>query len=119
MSATGSTEPAKAPRRQVHATSYVVRCRDGASGEALRAAHTAEHLAYIESVMGEINVAGPLFDEDGQRVIGSMYCLQTRSLARAREIVENDPYFRAGVFESVEYTPHMPAAGLFIGGKTW
>ena len=120
MSATQSTDAAGVPpRRQVHPTSYVVRCRDGAKGTELRAAHTAEHLAYIEQVMGDLNVAGPLFDESGKSVIGSMYCLHTQSLARAREIIENDPYFKAGVFESVEYTPHMPAAGKFIGGKTW
>lgn len=115
-----STESAAAsPRRQLHPTSYVVRCLDGAHGAELRTAQTAAHLAYIESVMGELNVAGPLFDESGTAVIGSLYCLHTPSLARAREIVENDPYFRAGVFDSVEYTPHMPAAGKFIGGKTW
>ena len=114
-----NTESSGAPRRQIHGTSYVVLCRDGANGAALRAAHAGEHLAYIETVMGDLNVAGPLFDQSGKVVIGSMYCLHTQSLARAREIIEGDPYFRAGVFDSVEYTPHMPAAGKFIGGKTW
>lgn len=119
MSPTETTSAAAAPRRQLHGTSYVVLCRDGPNGEALRAAHNADHLAYIETVMGDLNVAGPLFDDTGKRVIGSMYCLHTQSLVRAREIVENDPYFRGGVFASVDYIPHMPAAGKFVGGKTW
>jgi uncharacterized protein YciI len=48
-----------------------------------------------------------------------MYCLHTRSLERAKEIIENDPYFRHGAFASVEYFPHLPAAGRYIGGKIW
>jgi uncharacterized protein YciI len=113
-------EPAAAPaRRAPEVTSFVVLCRDTPNGPQLRAAHTREHLSYIETVMGELNVAGPLFDDTGKQVIGSMYCLHTPSLIRAREIVENDPYFKAGVFATLEYLPHMPAAGKFIGGKTW
>ncbi|MBU6379310.1 MAG: hypothetical protein KJS95_12360 [Gammaproteobacteria bacterium] len=100
-------------------TAFVVICRDGPNGAAMRAAHTAEHLAYIETVMDELNVAGPLFDNGGDTPVGSLYCLHTRSLARAREIIENDPYVKHGVFASVEYFPHVPAAGRYIGGKIW
>ena len=41
-------------------TAFVVICRDGPNGAVVRAVHTAEHLAYIETVMDELNVAGPL-----------------------------------------------------------
>lgn len=100
-------------------TAYIVLCRDGVSGAAVRAAQTASHMAYIERVMDELNVAGPLYDESREQPIGSLYCLHTHSLARAKEIVENDPYFLHGAFESVEYVPHLPAAGRYIGGKIW
>ena len=120
MSATdtpGSSAPAA--RRSYEGTAYVVLCRDGAGGPAARAAATPAHLAYIETVLGDLHVAGPLFDDSGKRTIGSLYLLHTRSLARAREIIENDPYYQAGAFESVEYFPHLPAAGQYIGGKIW
>ena len=100
-------------------TAYIVLCRDGAQGAAVRAAQTAAHMAYIETVMDELNVAGPLYDESRDQPVGSMYCLHTQSLERAKEIIEHDPYFRHGVFESVEYFPHLPAAGRYIGGKVW
>ncbi len=100
-------------------TAYIVLCRDGTSGAAVRAAQTAAHMAYIESVMDELNVAGPLYDESREQPVGSMYCLHTQSLARAKEIIENDPYFKNGAFESVEYFPHLPAAGRYIGCKIW
>jgi uncharacterized protein YciI len=100
-------------------TAFVVICRDGPNGAAVRAAHTPEHLAYIETVMDELNVAGPLYEDGSDAPVGSLYCLHTPSLARAREIIENDPYVRHGAFASVEYFPHVPAAGRYIGGKIW
>jgi uncharacterized protein YciI len=100
-------------------TAYVVICRDGPKGALVRAEHTADHMAYIETVLDELNIAGPLYDDGGQKPVGSLYCLATRSLARAREIIEKDPYFVHGAFASVDYFPHLPAAGKYIGGKIW
>lgn len=113
-------------------TAFVVICRDGPNGAVVRAAQNAAHLAYIETVMDELNVAGPLYPNgvdnvgvgatqggDGSGPIGSLYCLHTKSLARAREIIENDPYVKHGAFASIEYFPHLPAAGRYIGGKIW
>ena len=97
----------------------VVVCRDGPNGPSGRATATKEHMAYIETVLGELNNAGPLYDPSGKTMIGSVYSFRTTSLEHARELVENDPYFRAGVFASVEIFPHLPAAGEYIGGKIW
>jgi uncharacterized protein YciI len=119
MSATDPPAPAPAARQSYEPTSCVVVCRDGPRGAAGRAAQTAAHLAYVETVLGEIAVAGPLFDATGRVTVGSLYVLRTSSLARARELIEGDPFHQAGVFASVEYFPHLPAAGQYIGGKIW
>jgi hypothetical protein len=100
-------------------TGTVVLCFDGPRGAEARVGATQAHLAYIDQVLPEINLAGPLFDAQGVKMIGSLYVLQTTSEARAREIVEADPYFKAGVFELVRYQPFLPAAGRYIGGKIW
>ena len=100
-------------------TAFIVLCRDSAQGARVRAEQTAAHLAYIESVMDELNVAGPLYDGDGEGPIGSLYCLHTSNASRAREIIENDPYVSHGAFASIEYFPYLPAAGRYIGGKIW
>jgi hypothetical protein len=102
-------------------TAFVVVCRDGPNGTVVRATYTPQHMAYIETVMNELNVAGPLYDNGDAAggPVGSLYCLHTKSLQRAREIIENDPYFVHGAFASVEYFPHLPAAGRYIGGKIW
>jgi uncharacterized protein YciI len=115
---TGSAAP-RAARTPYEATACVVVCRDGPGGAAARAAATQAHLRYIEAVLGELNVAGPLFDDSGKHTVGSLYVLHTQSLARAREIIEGDPFFKAGAFASVEYFPHLPAAGKYIGGTIW
>jgi uncharacterized protein YciI len=119
MSPTDTTPPPRKARQSYESTSYVVVCRDGPDGPAARAANTQAHLAYIETVLGDLSVAGPLFDEAGRSTVGSLYVLRTRSLERAREIIENDPFHRAGAFASVEYFPHLPAAGQYIGGTIW
>ncbi len=100
-------------------TAFIVLCRDGENGAHVRATQTPAHMSYIETVLGDLNVAGPLYDDSGTKTIGSLYCLHTKSLVRAREIIENDPYYKAGAFASVEYFPHLPAAGKYIGGKIW
>ncbi len=97
----------------------VVICRDGPNGAAVRRAATRDHLAYIETVLDELNVAGPLYDSAGEAMIGSLYSFRTSNLQRAHELIENDPYFLGGAFASVDYFPHLPAAGQYIGGKIW
>lgn len=105
--------------RAFEKTAYVVICRDGPQGDSVRAAYTPQHMEYIETVLGDLNVAGPLYDDAAKKPVGSLYCLHTSSLARAREIIENDPDHRHGAFASVEYFPHLPAAGKYVGGKIW
>lgn len=100
-------------------TAYIAICKDGPNGAAGRASAIREHFAYIEKVLGDLNIAGPLFGADGKTMVGSLYCFQTNNIDTARALLEGDPYFRAGIFASVEYFPHLPAAGKFIGGKIW
>ena len=100
-------------------TGIVVLCFDGPGAAGLRATAAAAHLNYIETVLDEINLAGPLYDETGLLGRGSLYVLKTADEQRARQIVENDPFFKAGVFAEVRYRRFLPAAGQLIGGKIW
>jgi len=98
---------------------YIVICRDAPDGAEKRRSATPDHLRHIEQVIDELHVAGPLFDEAGKRPVGSVLLLRTQSARQARELTERDPYFKAGVWESVEVLPFIPAAGGYIGGITW
>lgn len=116
--------PAAAPdRASIHdryaGTAHVALCWDAPGSGAARTAATPDHLRYVESIFDEIDVAGPLWDDPGTRIVGSFWCLRTRSLARAREILAADPYVKAGCYARIEVFPFLPAAGRWIGGKVW
>jgi len=98
---------------------YAVICRDIPGSAQKRKAATPDHLRHIESIIDEVNAAGPLFDDDGQRAIGSLLVYRTQSAERARELAMMDPYFEAGVWASIEVLPFFPAAGIYVGGKNW
>jgi len=110
---------ASMPPSRHEKSAYVVVCRDGPNGAAVRAEQTQTHLRYIETVLDELNIAGPLFAMGGNAPIGSLYVLHTKHLDRARELIDNDPYVRHGAFASIEFFPYIPAAGRWISGKIW
>lgn len=108
------------PIHQKYATAcYAVICRDVPGSAVKRAAATPAHFTYIEGILDEILVAGPLFDDEGRRVIGSILILRTQSAGRATELVTTDPYNAAGVWASIEIRPFLPAAGSYVGGTSW
>ncbi len=79
----------------------------------------AVHLEYIETILDQILVAGPLYDDDGETLVGSLYIYRTGDQAAARALLENDPYFAAGFWAEIRFNPFLAAAGTAVGGKTW
>ncbi|MCX7558214.1 YciI family protein [Sulfitobacter sp. F26204] len=57
------------------------------------------HLAYIDST-GCVTLAGPLKNGQGE-MCGSMIVLDLPDMAAAENWAANDPYAKAGLFESV------------------
>lgn len=97
---------------------FAIHCLDKAgAGQARKDSH-AEHLAYIETVMDHIAVAGPMRDSDGGN-IGSLLVVKAESAQAARAQLEGDPYFAAGIFETITITDFLPVVGDWIGGKKW
>ena len=62
-----------------------------------------KHLAYIKET-GVVSQAGPLLGDDGN-MCGSLVILDVDDMAAAEAWAENDPYAKAGLFESVELIP--------------
>jgi hypothetical protein len=106
-------------RRPFSPTQVAVICHDGPESQAARKAAAPQHLRYVETILDRLALAGPLFSDDGERMIGSVYVFKTRSVEEARRWLEADPYFMAGFWNSIEYRPFLPAAGEFVGGTTW
>jgi len=64
-----------------------------------RLVNRAAHLAYIDET-GVVAQAGPLLD--GDAMIGSLVILDVEDLAAAQRWADNDPYAKAGLFQSVD-----------------
>ncbi|NOD65059.1 MULTISPECIES: YciI family protein [unclassified Ruegeria] len=68
----------------------------------------AAHLAYIEET-GVVSQAGPLLN--GDAMIGSLIILDVADTAAAQTWADNDPYAKAGLFQSVELIPWKKVIG--------
>ncbi len=64
----------------------------------LRRENRAAHLDYIEET-GIVTHAGPLIVDD--EMAGSLVILEVETMEQAQDWADNDPYTRAGLFESV------------------
>lgn len=72
---------------------------DKANAQQTRMDNRQDHLAYIEKT-GVVEMAGPFLDLDGN-MCGSLLILDLTSLAEAEIWAANDPYAKAGLFETV------------------
>ena len=96
---------------------FLFYCRDGENGAALRKHWRDAHLAHIERNIGDIALAGPLKHDDA--TIGSLLILRAGDESAARALFESDPYFQAGVWQSIRTEQFDGLAGDFVGGIRW
>ena len=78
---------------------FVVIGKDKGAGELRRAARPA-HLEFIASRQHLILYAGPLIEAG--RMIGSLFVFKVEGRAALDAYLAEDPYFTAGIFETVE-----------------
>ena len=81
---------------------YVVRFYDKADVLELRQTHRAAHLDWLADNAGVILQAGALNDPDRQSPQGALWILETRCLEVVKELIEADPFYRAGIREHYE-----------------
>jgi len=82
---------------------FALTCKDKQGALDVRLANRPEHLVYLEGLNkeGKLKFAGPLLGDDG-KPLGSLVAVEVANRAAAEEIAANDPYAKAGLFESVE-----------------
>lgn len=86
---------------------------------ALRRAERDAHFAYIESIMGRLLVAGPLAAPGSAEHRASLFIYRVDTEAAARELLQGDPFWRAGIYADCQFHPFTPAAGAWLGGAIW
>ena len=81
---------------------FAIYCVDKPNALDLRMATRAAHLAYLEAKPIDIVIAGPLLDDSGNTMKGSLFIVEADDAAQVRRFSEADPYCIAGLFERVE-----------------
>jgi uncharacterized protein YciI len=74
--------------------------KDKPGALSVRQENRPAHVEYLKAT-GVVNQAGPLLDAAGE-MCGSLVVLDVPDMAAAESWAEQDPYAKAGLFESVE-----------------
>ena len=80
---------------------WAVCCNDRPNTAALREKHLAAHREYLQKNAKKIFFSGPLQSDDASVNVGSLWIISAASREEAQAFVENENFYRAGVFESV------------------
>lgn len=79
---------------------FVIHALDKPGHEQVRLANRPAHVAHLDSIAGQIVIAGPLLDSDGVGMVGSTLIIDFPDEAAARAWAAADPYALAGLFET-------------------
>ena len=82
---------------------FVIYCKDKPGQPQLRPATRPAHIEYLGGFKDRILIAGPMLGADGEPN-GSLIVVDLENKAAADAFAANDPYAKAGVFQSVAIT---------------
>ena len=82
-------------------------CKDKPGHLNVRMETRPAHLEHLNKLNAEgtLKIAGPFLDAE-EKMVGSLLIVDFPSEAEARTFAENDPYAKAGLFESVDVKPY-------------
>lgn len=76
-------------------------CNDKPGSEQLRLDTRQAHLDYLGGFKDRAMAVGPTLTDDGEHMNGSLLILDLANRKEAEDFAANDPYAKAGLFESV------------------
>jgi uncharacterized protein len=81
---------------------FVVHCVDKPGALPTRKQNYEAHKAYLASGALKTVISGPLVEEDGETMIGSLFIFEAATKDEVMEFNRNDPFSKAGVWETVQ-----------------
>ena len=90
---------------------FIATCVDKPQSLDTRLANRPAHLAYLEGLGSKVKIGGAILADDLKTPVGSMLIFEGDSETAIRAILAEDPYARAGLFESVTVKPWRQAVG--------
>jgi uncharacterized protein YciI len=85
--------------RKANTLQFVIHAHDKADGEARRAPLRETHHDYLNRHANLFIARGPLLDDDGAHIIGTLIMLDVASKAEAEAFWANLPFNRGGIYE--------------------
>lgn len=79
---------------------FAVICTDKPGRAEVRAANRDAHLAFLTALGDAVILGGPMIDDAGG-MVGSIIVVEADNRADVEATFAEDPYFKAGLFESV------------------
>lgn len=83
---------------------FVIEAKDHPGKLQVRKDTRPAHLAYLNELGGQLALAGPFLDDDGNPC-GSLVIICAATLEEAEAIAARDPYVAAGLFETSSVRP--------------
>ncbi|WP_269585252.1 YciI-like protein [Roseibium sp. Sym1] len=83
---------------------YALICTDKPGALQTRLDNRNDHIEFLKGLGNSLKAAGPFLDDDGN-MTGSLVVIEASNRDEILAISEEDPYARAGLFESVEIRP--------------
>ena len=80
---------------------FLLYCVDKPGHSHVRAENRPAHVDYLNSKLDSILIGGPMLSDGDATPLGSMLVIEAADRAEAEAFAANDPYAKAGLFESV------------------
>ena len=94
---------------------FAVHCLDKPGHAAVRQANRAAHLEYAKAQGDKLVAGGPMLTEDGEGMIGSLFLFEAPDRATVEAFCADDPYAKAGLFETTIIRPYKLLLGTKAG----
>lgn len=85
---------------------FVVHCKDKPGAAQVRLDNRAAHLDFLKAHLAKIVMAGPVQTDDRAGMVGSVLVLDFAERAELDAFLAEDPYAKAGLFESLTVLPY-------------
>ena len=80
---------------------FALICTDRPDSLEIRMATRSDHVAFLKSLGDNLKIAGPFLGSD-EKMNGRLVVIKADNLSAAKAIAAQDPYAKAGLFQSVE-----------------
>ncbi len=87
---------------------------DASGADGLREAHYPAHRAYLAQAPFPRLLSGPLTDDGGERMIGSLIIVEAATREEVERFFADDPFVRNGIYARREIHAFRPRAGTLL-----